>query len=125
MSTDATQTTTLGIVLGGILGVAGIGAYAASDFASATALIPTVFGVALVALAVIGRDERRHQLAVYGIGALSVLGILGSLRGVPEIIALLTGGQVESVVAPLTQGLLIGCCLILVGSVGRDALENR
>ncbi len=125
MSATAEQTTSLGVIIGGVLAIGGIGAYVLSDFASVTALIPTIFGALFVVLGAIGRDDSRQRFSVYGIGLLATLGVLGSLRGVPDILALLTGGSVDSVVAPATQALMIVGCVVLVGSVARYTLESR
>ena len=116
---------TVGIALGTVLVLLGGGAYVASDFASATALIPAIFGVVIVGLGVVGRQTDRTAIATYGIGALAALGVLGSLRGVPDVIALLTGGDVDSTVAAVSMGTMIVVCLALVGVVVRSVLENR
>ncbi|MFC4990099.1 hypothetical protein [Saliphagus infecundisoli] len=89
-----------------------------SDFASITALIPAFFGVVIVILGVVGRQQpARQRLAAYGIGLLAVLGVLGSTRGIPAIIALLTGDSVDSVIATVSQGAMIVICLVLLATV--------
>lgn len=125
MSETGESATMLGIVLGSALVVVGIGAYVASDFASLTALIPSLFGALIVALGVVGRDEKRRRIALYGIGVLATLGVLGSLRGVPDVIALLSGDPVDSVVATASQGMMIVFCLVMVWSVVRYVFDTR
>lgn len=115
----------LAIVLGLVLVVLGIGAYVASDFASVTALIPTVFGVLIALLALVGYRTDRRRSAAYGIGLLALLGILGSARGIPDIVALLTGGPVESTVAAVSQGLMIAISLVLLAAVAWYVLAAR
>lgn len=122
MSETGEQTTVLGRILGGVLVVVGIGAYVISGFASATALIPSVFGVLIAALSLLGGDDT-PDTAIYGIGLLAVLGLVGSMRGVPEIVALVTGGSADAPVAAVTQGVMILVCLVLVGAVGRHVRE--
>ena len=124
MSATRSTTPTLGIGLGIALVVLGIGAYVLSDFTSVTALIPAVFGVAIALLGVVGRQTPRQRLAVYGIGALALLGVLGSARGIPDVIALLTGGSVESTVAAVAQGSMILIGLVLLVAVARDLLSD-
>ena len=105
----------LGIVLGTVLIVLGVGAYVLSDFASVTELIPAFFGILIAVLGVAGYQRTdRQRLAAYGIGLLAVLGVLGSTRGLPDIIALLTGGAVESTIAAVSQGTMIVICLVLL-----------
>ncbi len=125
MSEAGNSTATLGMVLGGVLGVVGIAAYVISGFASLTALIPTLFGVLIAGLGAVGRSDERQRIAIYGIGILAALGVLGSLRGVPDIIALLSGSSVDSVVATVSQGLMIVFSVVLVVSVVRYVLDSR
>lgn len=120
--TTARSTPVLGIVLGIVLVAIGIGAYVLSSFASVTALVPAIFGVVIAALGVAGRRTERQKLAILGIGVLGLLGVLGSARGVPDVIALLTGGAVDSTVAAVAQGSMILIGLVLVAAAGRDLL---
>ena len=108
----------LGIVLGIVLMVLGVGAYVLSDFASITALIPAFFGILIIILGIMGYQQTdRQRLAAYGIGLLAVLGIVGSTRGVPDIIALLTGESVESTIAAVSQGTMIIICFVLLAAM--------
>jgi hypothetical protein len=125
MSDSGRFAATLGIVLGAALVVLGIGAYILSDFASVTALIPAVFGVLMALLGTLERRTGRQRLPVYGIGLLAALGVLGSMRGVPDVIALLTGGAVESTVAAVAQGAMIVVGLVLLAAVANYALDGR
>ena len=120
--TSARSTPVLGIALGIVLVVIGIGAYVLSSFASVTALVPAVFGIVIAALGVAARRTERRKLATLGIGVLSLLGVLGSARGIPDVIALLTGGAVDSTVAAVAQGSMILIGLVLVAAAGRDLL---
>ena len=125
MVNSQTSAFMLGIVLGIALVVLGIGASVLSDFASVTAFIPALFGVLIALLSGVGYRTDRQQLAAYGIGFLAVLGILGSTRGIPDIIALLTGGSVESVIAAVSQGAMIVICLILLTAVIQFIRDTR
>lgn len=115
MTTAGPSTFRLGIVLGIALIVLGIGAYALSDFVSLTALIPAFFGALVAILSLVGyRQPDRQRLAAYGIGLLAVLGVLGSTRGIPDMIALITGGTVDSPIAVVSQGAMIAVCVVLL-----------
>jgi sulfite exporter TauE/SafE len=118
MTTASPSTFRIGIVLGIVLIVLGIGAYVLSDFVSLTALIPAFFGALVAILSVVGyRQPDRQRLAAYGIGLLAVLGVLGSTRGLPDIITLLTGGAVDSPIAAVSQGAMIAVCAVLIVTV--------
>ena len=126
MANSDPSTFMLGIVLGIVLVVLGIGSYVLSDFASITALIPAFFGILIVILGVVGRQQpARQRLAAYGIGLLAVLGVLGSTRGIPAIIALLTGDSVDSVIAAVSQGAMIVICLVLLATVIMFVRDTR
>lgn len=125
MSTSGTSTFTLSIVLGFVLVILGVGAYVLSEFASITALIPAVFGVLIVLLGVMGHQTGRDRLAIYGIGLLAVLGVLGSARGLPDVIALLAGESVDSIIAAVSQGAMIAICLVLLAIVAKFVLDTR
>ena len=115
----------LGIVLGAALVLLGVGAYVLSGFASVTALLPTIFGVLIAGLGVAGRQTDREQLVIYGIGLLALFGVLGSARGIPDLITLVTGGEVDSVVAAVAQGGVILVGLVLLVAVVRYVVETR
>lgn len=125
MTNPGTSTFTLSVVLGFALVVLGAGAYVLSDFASITALIPAVFGALIVLLGVMGYQRSRDRLAIYGIGLLAVLGVLGSARGIPDVLALLTGGAVDSIIAAVSQGAMIAICLVLLAAVVKFLRETR
>lgn len=125
MTNSRTSTFTLSILLGFALVVLGVGAYVLSDFASITALIPAIFGALIVLLGVMGHQMGRDRLAVYGIGLLAVLGVLGSARGIPDVIALLTGGAVDSIIASVSQGTMIVISLLLLVAVAKFILNTR
>ncbi|GAA5063959.1 hypothetical protein ACFFQF_18230 [Haladaptatus pallidirubidus] len=73
----------------------------------------------------VGRQTDRQRLAAYGIGLLAVLGVLGSARGIPDLITLLTGEPVESTIAAVSQGTMILICLVLLAAVGKHVLDMR
>ncbi|WP_254544856.1 MULTISPECIES: hypothetical protein [Halobacteriales] len=126
MANSSPPTFMLGIVLGIVLVVLGVGAYVLSDFASITALIPAIFGSVIAILGVVGRQQpTRQRLAAYGIGLLAVLGVLGSMRGIPAIIALLIGDSVDSVIAAVSQGAMIVICLVLLAAVIQFVRDTR
>lgn len=114
-----------GIVIGVALALIGVGAWALTDFAHVTALIPAVFGILVVGLASMGRETDRERLAVYGMAAVGAIGALGSLRAVPDVIALATGEGVDSAVAVASQGLTIVLGLALVVIAVRAVLADR
>lgn len=117
MATDSSSTFQLAVGLGIGLVVLGVAASVLTDFASVTSLIPAIFGVLVAILGAVGWRTDRQRYAVYGIGLLAILGVLGSTRGIPDILALLTGESVDSVIASISQGVMIAVCLVLLAAV--------
>lgn len=125
MTEIASQTRQLGAAIGAVLVVLGIAAYVISDFASLTALIPTALGIALVLLGLVGRKPSRLQQSIYGMGVIALAGVLGSLRGIPDILSLVTGDEVDSVVATVSQAVIIVLCFVLLVGIARYVLSSR
>ncbi|WP_166350570.1 hypothetical protein [Phytoactinopolyspora limicola] len=80
---------TLGV--GGILTLAGVVAYVASDAASATALIPSVVGVLILVCGWLAANESRRRHAFHAAMVIALLGALGSLMNVAQIGDLIDG----------------------------------
>ncbi len=114
-ATDSVSFTS--IVAGMVLVLVGIVSYVLSDFASLTALIPAFIGFFFALLGVIARATAADRPAILAIGALSVFAIGGSLRGVSDIVALVTGGSPDSAVAAVSQGATIAISLVLLVAV--------
>lgn len=73
--------TSLGIRLGSAMIALGVLAYLLSGAASVTALIPAFIGLIIVALGLLAqRNPKASRVAHYGMLALAVLAVLGSLR---------------------------------------------
>lgn len=104
----------LSVAGGGVLVATGVVAYVITDFASVTALIPAVFGVILVVAGTVGLRTDRERESVYATAVVAAVGALGSTRGVPDKISLLRGDPVETPVAAVSQGVMLGVCVVLV-----------
>lgn len=114
-----------GIVVGIGLVLLGIAASVATDFASVTSLIPSVVGVVFVAVGLVGRRTDREREAVLALLALSVLGFAGTLRMLPAVIELLTGGSVDSTVATAANGLMALGALVVIALSGYALVQSR
>lgn len=110
----------LTITVGGLLVLLGIAAFVGTAFASITALIPAIFGFLFMALGAVAREPAYLRPAGLAIGVLAALGVLGSLRGLPDIITLATGGTPASPIAAVAQGGMIIACLAVLGALVRD-----
>jgi len=88
-----------------------------------TALIPGALGLAIALLGIwANRSPAQKNLAMNIALGLAVLGILGSLRGIPGFITILSGGTVERPIAAMAQFATVFICL---GFVVRFWVERR
>lgn len=113
------------IALGLVLVVLGVGAYAATGGASFTALIPAFFGIPLAILGLLGRNETRLKMTMHLAAVVALLGLLGSLRGVPDLVALLAGNEVARPAAAVVQSLMAAACLAFLVLAIRSFVAAR
>jgi hypothetical protein len=92
----------------------GVGGYFASGRVSKTALIPAFFGIPILALGLAALRADWHDYALYGAIALAALGFLGSGRGLPALVRLLSGKEVKRPAAAIAQSIMAGLCLAFV-----------
>jgi len=87
-----------------------------------TALIPGALGLAIALLGIWADKSPNQKLAMNIALGLAVLGILGSLQGIPGFITILGGGTVERPIAAMAQFATVFICL---GFVVRFWVERR
>jgi hypothetical protein len=115
----------VGVWIGLALTLLGVGAYFGTGGASVTALIPAFFGVPLAALGVLARDDRRRKTAMHVAAALSLVGLAGSARGIPQVIALVSGGEAARPAAAVVQTAMALLCAVFLGLAVRSFVAAR
>jgi hypothetical protein len=118
----------LTIVFGVVLIVLGLGGWFGSGGASITALIPAVFGVVLAILGFIARNEKARKHAMHAAVIIGLLAFLGSARGLVQLPALISGGEVArpaAVIAQSVMAVLMGVFVALCVKSFIDARRNR
>lgn len=105
--------------------VLGISGYFGTGQASPTALIPSFFGVAMLILGLLALRDRLRKHAIYSIAALSLLGFLGTARGVANYFVMLGGGDVERPAAVPFQAAMAVLCAVLIGLSIRFFVKAR
>jgi len=108
-----------------VLIVLGLGAYVGTGGVSVTALIPAFFGIAFAGLGALGRKDRFRVPAAYGGIVLSVIGLLGSVSGIPKVIAYLAGGEVARPAASIAQSIMALVLLVLVVRLLKFVVAER
>ncbi len=102
------------IGLGLVLIALGLGSYFGTGRASVTALIPAFFGLPLLLLGLVALNERRRKAAIPIAFGISLLGVVGTVRGLMKLPVLLTGGELERPTAVAVQAAMAIVCLAFV-----------
>lgn len=98
------------------LAAVGAAAFAWTGFDSPTALIPLVFGVLFLLLAVTVRRTPSERESVAAIAVVSAVGVVGSTAAMPAKVSVLRGGAVESPVAVASQLAMLVVSLTLLAA---------
>ena len=103
----------------------GLGGFVASGAHAPTALIPAVLGVLLAVCAVVARNPKARMHAMHAAVLLALLGVLGSLRGVLQLPALLSGQPVARPLAVVAQSATAVLCLGYLVVAIRSFIQAR
>jgi len=103
----------------------GVGGFVASGAHAPTALIPAVLGLLLGICAAVARNPKARMHAMHAAVLLALLGLLGSLRGVLQLPALLSGQTVARPLAVVAQSLTVVLCLGYLVVAIRSFIQAR
>jgi hypothetical protein len=92
--------------VGVVLIVLGIGAYVLSGMVSMTAMIPAAFGLVILLLGLAGRQESRRKMTMHVAMLVALVGIIGSVDGLADVPALVSGGVLERPAASIAKALM-------------------
>jgi hypothetical protein len=84
----------------------GLGAYFGTGAQSVTALIPAFLGVPVFICGLVALKTGRPKVPAHIALVFALLGIIGGAMGLPQLPALLSGGEVARPTATLTQSIL-------------------
>lgn len=115
----------IAITLGAILTILGLAGYILSGMASWTALIPAFFGLPILIIGFVARKEARRKHAMHAASALALLGLLGSARGIPSVVTMIQGGDVERPQAAIVQALMALLCAAFVALAVKSFIDAR
>jgi hypothetical protein len=109
------------IVTGLILIAVGLAGYLPHQ-TSLTALIPAAFGVLLVVLGVLARQEKMRMHAMHGA---AVVGLIGLIGGILRIVQTLASGEIRLPLAFSMTILMTLVCLVFLGLCVRSFIMAR
>lgn len=105
-----------------VLGVVG---YFGTGAESLTAMIPAAFGILLVIFGLVARNPNHRRHAMHGAALVALLGVLGSGRGLPKILPLLSGEAVDRPNAVIAQAVMALLCLTFVALCIKSFIDAR
>ena len=108
-----------------LIGVGGYGYGASTGNASPTALIPSVIGLIVTTLGGVATSERWRKHAMHAALLVALLGFLGTVMGIPKVVSLLQGAQIERPAAAIAQTLTAILCLILLAFGIKSFIDAR
>jgi hypothetical protein len=113
------------IALGSLLILIGAGFYFGTGATSITALIPTFLGIPIEIAGVLALREGWRKHAMHVAVLLALVGFLGSVRGLLQLPALLTGAELARPAAVVAQSITALLCLVFVGLAVNSFIQAR
>jgi|SRR5579863_5473202 hypothetical protein len=113
------------IGFGVALAALGLAGWLGTGRTSLTALIPLAFGLLLVVCGALARREDRRKHAMHAAAVLGLLGFLGPLRVLPQMLALLGGARVAHRAAVLDQLAMMVVCGVFLALCIRSFVAAR
>lgn len=112
-------------IFGIILAIIGIVGYLASGMASNTALIPAVFGAVFILLGRLAARESWRKHVMHVAVLLALIGIFGSITGIPEFFSWLGGNQEVNALAAAARSLMALLCIGYVALGIKSFIDAR
>jgi hypothetical protein len=123
------------VVFGVMLIVLGLVGFVASGAASVTALIPTFFGLPLVGLGLLARNERLRMHVMHAAALIGLIGlVVPAIRALPKLPELVStgrvvvaadGGERDATFAIVMQLLMALICGVFVGLCVKSFIDAR
>lgn len=114
------------IIFGVMLVAVGIVGYVGTAAVSVTALIPAVFGVVLAILGWLALSERyRRKHAVHLAAATGLVAFLGTVRGLIELVGLVSGAEVPRPATVVSQSVVAILMAVFVGLCVKSFIDAR
>ena len=113
------------IVLGIILIILGLISFFITGMQSVTALIPTFFGLLILALGFLARKESARKMAIHIAMGLGLLGLIGTFSGLINLFALIGGTEVARPAAVIAQAIVAVLCIVYLILGIRSFIEAR
>ena len=104
--------TRITFIYAAILIIIGLIGYLGSGMASITALIPAFFGVLMLVIGFLALNENRRKTAMHIASALGLIGFLGTMGGIFDVGAMLSGQEIMRPGAAVSKALMAVVSLV-------------
>lgn len=115
----------LTIIFGLVLILTGLIGYFGTGGASITALIPAFLGIIFVITGVLALKENFRKHSMHVAVMFAVIGLAGSFRGLVQLPALITGGEVLLPTAVILQSIMAIVCGVYIGLSVKSFIDAR
>jgi hypothetical protein len=116
-------TTTIGF--GVALIILGVGGFLYSGMTAPTALIPAAFGLLLVVFGGMAKNESKRKVAMHIAVTVGLLGFLGTVSGVVDVMKMLSGMVVERPAASVSKSIMALLMAVFVGMCVKSFIDAR
>lgn len=113
------------MVFGVALIALGVIGYIGTAAVSITALIPAIFGAVLAILGWLALNERYRTRALHVAAAIALVGLLGAVPGLIGLWTLISGAEVQRPAAVVSQSVMAVLMAVLVGLYLRSFIDAR
>jgi hypothetical protein len=109
-----------------LVGAVGFALSYQADKPPYTALIPAGFGLVLAILGVLARKDSLRKHVMHAAAMVGLLGFIGAgAMGVPKLITMVSGGEVERRNAVIAQVTMAAICLLFVLLCVKSFIDAR
>jgi uncharacterized membrane protein len=115
----------LSIYFGIVLILLGLTAYIATGMQSVTALIPAFLGILILIFGYLGKNEKFRKHSMHAVLVLALLGLLGTVSGIPKLFSYLGGTEIARPSAVLVQSIMAILCLAFLGLGIKSFMDAR
>lgn len=113
------------IAVGTFLIVLGVVAYFVTGAASFTALIPSMFGVILAGFGKLAKNPAKTKTFMHFAALLAVVGLIGSLQGLPQTFSLIAGDEIDRPGAAISRAIMAITLFVFLVAAVRSFVEAR
>ncbi|MGD0836258.1 MAG: hypothetical protein ABSB49_06405 [Polyangia bacterium] len=117
--------TRLTIGFGLALVALGIAGYFGTGAVHPTALIPAAVGLVLVVFGILARNPKVRMHAMHGAAATALIGFIGSVAGVGQLLRMATGKAIKHPPAAIARSVMAILCLAFIALAVRSFVAAR